>query len=58
MHIRDRIKGPQRVPASRIVGAPWNGRYHPANQVEALAGSGRVALGEPFVSAASLARER
>lgn len=37
--IRDRITELRRVPASQIVGAPWNWREHPQSQVERLAAS-------------------
>jgi hypothetical protein len=37
--IRDRIKELRRVPASQIVGAPWNWRTHDQEQADAVAGS-------------------
>jgi ParB-like chromosome segregation protein Spo0J len=39
MQYRDRVKELRRVKASQVVGAPWNWRSHPPEQVEALAGS-------------------
>jgi hypothetical protein len=40
--IRDRIKELPRVPASQIVGAPWNWREHPQSQVDRLAASAPI----------------